>query len=136
MTNKDFMLLQISGYLHILLCIGSLSLPFILNWREEFAHNKKIIKQMFVTYSIYILGVNLFFGMVSVIATKELLSNSILAKSLLLFISLYWGLRLCIQFFYFDESLFKGKIIYAFLELIMIAMFLFFTIIYGYLYLT
>lgn len=96
--------MQAAGTAHICLVLASLSLPYLLNWKQELNSLKNLYRQMFWTYSAYTAGTNLFFGIISIAASEELLSGTRLAFSLNLFICIYWTGRLFIQFFCFDTS--------------------------------
>ena len=123
--------LKLAGYLQIALSIGSLVIPKLLNWKTELSKVSKIIGQMFWTYAGYILVVNLSFGLVSVLGANELLEKSFLSKSISGFIFLYWLTRIVIQFFYFDTKSAPQGLIYKAGEIALVALFIFLTIIYG-----
>lgn len=122
----------LAGIGQIGLVLGSLAIPKILNWREELNKVQTLIKQIFWTYAGYILITNLCFGLISVFATNALIDKSILATAVTGFISLYWLSRIVIQFFYFDRRSFpNGKMLLAG-EIMLIALFVFLTLVYGY----
>jgi hypothetical protein len=128
--NIIVMLLFISGIGHIALCAGSIFIPRVLKWSDHLKNLQPLLKQMFWTYAAYILVINFCFGIISLIATEELLNRSMLAKSITLFISLYWLARIGIQFFYFDKSNAPKGFIYTLGEISLIALFVFFTVVY------
>jgi hypothetical protein len=123
-------LLIISGVCHILLVAGSLLIPKLLNWQKELNVLPTLFKQMFWTYAGYILVINLCFGIISIIGTDELLNKSLLAKSICVFIGVYWLTRILIQFFYFDRASAPKGMIYTLGEIALVLGFLVFTIIY------
>lgn len=123
--------LKLAGYLQIALSIGSLVIPKLLNWKSELNKVSKIIRQMFWTYAGYILVINLSFGLVSVFGANELLEKSFLSKLISVFIFLYWLTRIIIQFFYFDTKSAPQGLIYKVGEVALVALFIFLTIIYG-----
>jgi hypothetical protein len=131
MRSHIFILLKLAGHFQIALCIGSLAIPKLLNWKGELRSVSKIILQIFWTYAGYILVINLAFGLVSVFGTNELLDKSFLAKSLSVFIFLYWLTRIIIQFFYFDTKSAPQGFIYKTGEIALVALFIFLTIVYG-----
>src|SRR5688572_24494884 len=92
------------GIGHFGLCLGSLCVPKALQWKKHLNDLQPLLRQMFWTYAAYILVINLTFGVVSAFASAELLNGSFLARSITLFIGLYWLTRIGIQFFYFDRS--------------------------------
>lgn len=85
---------------------------------------------MFWTYAGYILVINFCFGIVSVWGGNELVEHSFLAKSITLFIALYWLTRIGIQFLYFDRSQAPKGFIYTLGEIGLVSMFASFTVIY------
>lgn len=124
-------LLQCAGYAHICLVLASLTLPRLLNWKQELSSLKNLYRQMFWTYSIYTAAVNLFFGIISIAASEELLSGTVLAFSVSLFICIYWTGRLFIQFFYFDTSDAPKGLKYTLGEWVLVFCFLSFSAFYG-----
>ena len=99
--------IRLAGLAQILLVIGSLAIPKILNWKMELERVKPLIKQMFWTYAVYILIINLSFGLLSVWDYRELLNGSALATIITGFIAIYWLSRLLVQFLYFDRESFQ-----------------------------
>jgi hypothetical protein len=85
---------------------------------------------MFWTYASYILVINLSFGVISVIGSHELINRSFLAKSITLFIGIYWLARIGIQFFYFDKTEAPKGVIYTVGEIFLIGLFAVFTLVY------
>ena len=127
-------LLQLCGLAHIGLVIGSSALPKLLDWKAAFAHSPLLIKQMFWTYAGYILGINLYFGIISLTLTEELLSGSGLAVATSALIALYWLARLVIQFAYFDKSEVPEGWIYTYGEWAVVALFVLFSAVYSYIF--
>lgn len=123
-------LLIVSGIGHVLLSIGSLLVPRILNWKRELGALPLLLRQMFWTYAGYILVINLCFGVLSLVGTDDLLDKSFLAKSVCLFISGYWLSRIVIQFLYFDTSSAPKGLKYTVAEIVLVLGFLFFAITY------
>jgi hypothetical protein len=80
----------------------------MLNWKPHLDAMPPLLRQVFWTYSMYINAVNISFGIVSIIAAHELAGSLILAKSVNLFIVIYWLARLGVGFFYYDRSTLTG----------------------------
>lgn len=97
-------MLVLAGIGQLVLIVGSLAIPKVLNWQEELAPLSTLTRQMFWVYSGYIWGTNLSFGLVSAFAPGWLLDGSPLAGAVCGFITVYWGARVVIQFAYFDLS--------------------------------
>jgi hypothetical protein len=120
----------ICGILHIAIGIGSTIIPKVLQWNSELAKVKPLIRQMFWTYAAYIFVINICFGVVSIWGTGELLNHSFLASCITLFISLYWLIRIGIQFFYFDTTDAPKGLIFTLGEIALVGLFILFTATY------
>lgn len=119
-----------AGIGHFILCVASLSVPKALQWREQLKPLQPLLRQMFWTYAGYILVINCWFGVISVWGTDELLSHTMLAKSLTLFIALYWFARIGIQFLYFDRTQVPKGRVYTLGEIALVSMLSGFAVIY------
>jgi hypothetical protein len=130
--NMEWMKLAIvwSGIGHFALCLGSLYIPKAMNWRSHLATLHPLLKQMFWTYAVYILVINLSFGIVSVFGSDELLNRTFLAKAITLLIGVYWLTRIGIQFFYFDRSQAPKGLIFLLGEFALVGLFAVFTVTY------
>jgi hypothetical protein len=131
MILNPILLLKLSGYFQIALCMGSLVIPRMLNWNAELNKVTLIIKQIFWTYAGYILMFNLSFGLLSAFGADELLSKSFLSRSVSVFIFLYWLARIFIQFFYFDTKSAPQGFIYKLGEIALTSLFIFLAAVYG-----
>jgi hypothetical protein len=126
------LLLQLCGVAHILLGVGSLVIPKMLDWKSALETTPLLIKQMFWTYAGYILFINVFFGIISILLAGEMLSGSGLAIAITLLISLYWIARLIIQFVYFDKREIPQGLLYQLGEWALVGLFIQFSAVYSY----
>jgi hypothetical protein len=123
--------IKLAGLLQIALCMGSLAIPKLLNWKGELRNVSKIISQIFWTYAGYILVINFFFGVISFFGADAFLEKTFLSKAISIFIFLYWLTRIIIQFFYFDTKSAPQGLIYKLGEWALVMLFVLFTFIYG-----
>ena len=124
-------LIILAGIGHILLSIGSLIVPKALQWNKHLAQLPTLLRQLFWTYAAYILAFHLCFAAISLLGTDELVNKSFLAKSLTLFISVYWLARIGIQFLAFDKTDAPKGLFYVLGEIALVGFFIFFTLTYG-----
>ncbi len=96
--------LYIAGGAQFLLFIGSLAIPHCLKWSEHTAQLIPLMRQMFFTYAVYILGSHLFFAIITFFFADELMKGSPLGNTLLVFMGLWWSGRIVCQFFYFNRD--------------------------------
>ncbi|BBI31327.1 hypothetical protein [Cohnella abietis] len=120
-----------AGYMQLGVVVGSLAIPYLLQWRQELSSIRPLIRQVFWTYAAYILCTNLFMAILSIFLAPKLVDGSELSNAICIFITLYWGARIGIQFFYFDKKGLPSSGIYRYGEWLLILCFAFFTIVYG-----
>lgn len=123
-------LILLSGIAHIVLSVVSSVIPKALKWKEGLKDLQPLLRQMFWTYAAYILVINFCFGLVSILGTEELVNHSFLAKSINLFIAVYWLARVFIQFFYFDKTDAPKGLIFTLGEIALVGLFIGFTVVY------
>ncbi|TDE12789.1 hypothetical protein [Dyadobacter psychrotolerans] len=123
--------LFVAGISQVILVIGSLAIPKVLNWESELKNVQTLIRQMFWTYAAYILVINLCFGLLSVFAFTELTDKSLLAKVVTGFIAVYWISRVLIQFLYFDRKSFPSGILNRIAEVLLVTLFVALSAVYS-----
>lgn len=123
-------LIFVCGVGHIVLSVASAVIPKALNWSRELEKLPTLLKQMFWTYAGYILVINFCFGLVSILGASELLNHSFLAKSITLFIGVYWLARVIIQFVYFDKTDAPKGFVFTLGEIGLVGLFVAFTLVY------
>lgn len=126
-----YYLIRIAGLAQLVLVLGSLPIPGVLQWRLELAKVQPLIRQMFWTYAGYILITNLCFGLLSFFVAGDLLNGSRLAMLLSGFIAVYWISRVLIQFFYFDRTSFPKGPWHKAAEILLTTLFISLSLVYS-----
>jgi hypothetical protein len=100
--NVDLVtLIRIGGVLHFGILIGSFLTPQTLDWRSELRKLQPISRQLVWVHGAYIVLTIIAFGLILTTQAPALADASGLARAVCLFVALFWGIRLLIQFFYF-----------------------------------
>lgn len=123
--------LVLAGIGQLGLAAGSLAIPRVLGWREETRRLTRLTRQVFWTYSIYIWGTNVSLGALSAFAPRWLLDGTPLARAVCGYTALYWGARLLLQLLCYDRTVVTSAAL-RLAEAVLTALFLFFTMTYGY----
>jgi hypothetical protein len=128
------LLIKLAGLGQIGLALGSVTIPYILWWNAELSKLSTLIRRIFWTYAVYIFSINMFFGVISLAVSTDLLGKSALALYMNGLMAVYWISRLLIQFFYFKRDSFpKGKY-YTLGEVFLTTLFVFFSGVYGWIF--
>lgn len=129
-------LLRLAGCGQIVLALASLAVPKVLDWAKDTKRMRPIVRQLFHTYAVYIWATNLLMGLLSCFHPEWLLDGAPLARAVAGYITLYWGARLLIQFFYYDRSERPPGFQWALAEWSLVGLFACLTAIYGHITLT
>ncbi len=99
--------IQLAGALQLVTAAANFFLPAKLHYRENLAKVSPIIRQIFIVHSIYIVLVLLGFGVICLLFPGDLCGASALGKFLCGFLAVFWGLRVVLQFGYYDKAVKK-----------------------------
>lgn len=102
------LVLRLTGFLLMALGLFHVFFPKYFKWKEEFSRVSTINRQMMYVHSFFIAFVVILIGLLCVTAAPDLLTTP-LGKRICLGISIFWIVRLIIQFFGYSTSLWKGK---------------------------
>ena len=101
------LLLWVAGFVQVAIASANFVLPTKLNYRENLSRVSPIIRQIFVVHSVYIVGVVLFFAVMTFGFARELASGHGLGRFLAASIAVFWLLRAPVQLWYYDAKLRK-----------------------------
>ena len=96
--------LQVAGISQLMLCVASVAIPRKLQWSERTADLVPLMRQLFYTYAVYVLGSHFFFAGVSLLLADELLAGGRLGIAMLGIMAFWWTVRIVCQFFFFDRT--------------------------------
>ncbi|HET6328167.1 MAG TPA: hypothetical protein VFG04_26015 [Planctomycetaceae bacterium] len=98
------LLILVGGVLHFGILLASALVPKVLDWKLSLGQLDRLSRQLIWVHGAFIVLVIVGFGLLSVIYPSILAAGSPLARGLCLFIAVFWGLRLLVQFFVFDAK--------------------------------
>lgn len=96
--------LILGGYSLALLSIASFWIPKALGWREKLAPLTPLMRELFLTYSLYVWSSHVFFAVMTLGFGDWLMSGTSAAIAMNGFMLFWWSVRLYLQFFGFDLS--------------------------------
>jgi UDP-N-acetylmuramyl pentapeptide phosphotransferase/UDP-N-acetylglucosamine-1-phosphate transferase len=99
--------IQLAGALQLITAAANFFLPAKLHYRENLAKVSPIVRQIFTVHSIYIVLVLIGFGLICLLFPDDLSGTSALGKFVCGFLALFWGLRVVLQFAYYDGAVKK-----------------------------
>jgi len=106
------LLLQLAAAVQLLILIASALTPRVLNWRKNLAALHPFLRKLFWVYGLFIVMVIIAFATLTFRHADAMAARESVARSLCLFIAIFWGARLFVQFAIFDARPFLTKWIY------------------------
>lgn len=101
--------IEIIGSILVGLGLIHIIFPWYFEWKKELLSLSLINKQMMTVHTFFIAIVVFLMGLLCLTSAKEL-NELEFGKKISLGLSIFWGIRLFIQFFGYSPKLWKGKI--------------------------
>ena len=102
-------ILRVGGALHFVILIASALTPRMLDWRHGLAPLHPFLRRLFWVYGVFITIVIAGFGVLALRHAPQMAAGDPAARSLSVFIAIFWGARLFVQFFIFDAKPFLTR---------------------------
>jgi len=96
--------ITLAGLGHFLILVASFQVPKRLNWKEEFSSLGRFNRKIFWTYGGYIVFCIISFGIVNLLNVEGLIEVNKSSLFIALFISLFWTVRVIVDFSYFKHT--------------------------------
>jgi hypothetical protein len=95
-------LLQLAAALQLSILIASSLTPRALDWRNNLRALHPFLRRLFWVYGVFIVMVIIAFATLTFLHAGAMAAGEPVARSLCVFIALFWAARLFVQFFVFD----------------------------------
>lgn len=90
-------LITLAGIGQFSVLIASALVPIRLKWKEELNVLPRLHRQLYWIYGGYVVLAIVSFAILSVLNARELAGGSLLARSICVYIAVFWGIRLGLQ---------------------------------------
>ena len=125
------LLLQLAAAVQLLILIASASTPRVLDWRKNLAVLHPFLRKLFWVYGVFVVMVIIAFAVLTFRHADAMAAREPVARSLCLFIAIFWGARLLVQFAIFDARPFLTNWFYKTVFHALTIIFAFLTFVYG-----
>ena len=125
-------LLRIAGLLLLLLAALNLYLPKRFDWASELPRLSLLNRQIMVVHAGFIVFILLLMSAFSLALPHDLMSPSRLSRALLAAMSLFWFVRLLVQWFVYDSRIWRGHRFYTVMHYVFTALWCYFAGTYGF----
>ena len=111
MTISDTTLLlhlRIVGLAMAGLVVLNVAVPAKFHWREEMARLSLLNRQIFQAHSIFLVLTLGLFAALLLTSADTLLEPTRLARAVLIGLTVFWGLRMLMQWFFYSPRVWRG----------------------------
>jgi hypothetical protein len=112
MTSEASMLLvhlRIVGVLLAALVGVNLFVPSRFRWREEMVGLSLLNRQIFLVHSAFIVLTLALFSALLLACGDQLLDGTRLSRAVLIGLTIFWGVRMLAQWFYYSPAVWRGN---------------------------
>jgi len=102
--NRLVPYLVAAGVVQWVIAAANIFIPGKLRYGENIARLTPIVREVFIVHAVYIVGVLVGFGALSVWFAPELASGAGLGRFLSVFLAVFWVPRVFVQLFYYDRD--------------------------------
>ncbi|HYL09715.1 MAG TPA: hypothetical protein VEU31_03175 [Candidatus Acidoferrales bacterium] len=96
-----------AGGIQLAIAAANIVVPKKLNYRENLSRLSPVVRKVFITHSVYIVGVILFFAVTTLCFASDLAVGNGLARFVSASISVFWFCRVPVQLFYYRREIGK-----------------------------
>ena len=125
------LLLQFAAALQLLILIASALTPRVLDWRTNLAALHPFLRKLFWVYGAFIVMVIIAFATLTFLHADAMAAQEPVARSLCVFIAIFWAARLVVQFAIFDPQPFLTSWFHRFGYHALTVTFAFLIFVYG-----
>lgn len=126
--------LKIIGALLIVLALIHVFFPTYFQWKKELQSISLINQQMMYVHTFFLAFALLLMGLLCITSASELIETP-LGRKIGLGFSVFWSLRLVIQFFGYSSKLWRGKAFETTIHVIFSLLWIYLSVIFALVYL-
>lgn len=101
--------LRTVGVLMALLACVNLFVPGRFNWREELSRVSLLNRQIFQAHTFFIVVIIVLMSALFLTCAEALLEPTRLSRALLGGLTIFWGLRMLMQWFFYSPRVWRGN---------------------------
>lgn len=101
--------LRVVGVLMALLVVVNLFVPGRFNWREELRRVSLLNRQIFQAHTVFIVLLIAMMSGLFLTCAEALLEPTRLSRAVLAGLTIFWGLRMLMQWFFYSPQVWRGN---------------------------
>jgi hypothetical protein len=108
--TRDLLLVHLhaGGLAMALLVVVNLFVPSRFHWREEMSRLSLVNRQIFQVHTIFLVLTLGLFAVLLLTCAAALLEPTRLSRAVLIGLTIFWALRMVVQWFFYSSTLWRG----------------------------
>jgi hypothetical protein len=123
--------LRAAGVVMAALVVANLLVPRRFHWPEELARLSLINRQIFQAHSIFLMLTLALFSLLLLTCAEALLEPTRLARAVLIGLTVFWGLRMLMQWFFYSPAIWRGHRAYTAMHWVFSATWIYVTTVFA-----
>ena len=123
--------LRAAGVLLAVLVVVNLVVPSRFGWRADLAQLSLLNRQIFQAHSVFLV---LILGLSSALlltSADALLEPSRLSRAILVGLTIFWGLRMMMQWFFYSSAIWRGNRFFTTMHVVFSVAWIYMTAVFG-----
>lgn len=134
MTSHAFLLtthLRLVGLFMAALVVVNLFVPGRFNWRDELSRVSLLNRQIFEVHAKFLVVTLALLSALLLTSADALVEPTPLARAILLGLTIFWGLRMLAQWFYYSPAVWRGHRFHTVMHVLFSALWIYVTVVFG-----
>ena len=123
--------LRAAGAIMAALVVLNLFVPARFHWKEELARLSLVNRQIFQAHSVFLVLVLGLFAALLLTSADALLEPTRLSRAVLAGLTIFWGLRMLMQWFFYSPRTWRGNRVFTVMHVVFSATWVYVTAVFG-----
>jgi len=123
--------LHTGGVMMAALVVVNLFVPSRLHWKEEMSRLSLVNRQIFQVHSVFLVLTLGLFSALLLTCAPALLEPTRLSRAVLSGLTIFWGLRMMMQWFFYSRELWRGHRFNTVVHYVFSAMWIYLTTVFA-----
>ena len=119
------------GVIMAMLVVVNLFVPRRFHWPEELARLSLINRQIFQAHSVFLILTLALFSALLLTCADALLEPTRLARAILAGLTIFWGLRMLMQWFFYSRETWRGNRLHTTMHVVLSATWVYVTAVFA-----
>ncbi len=123
--------LRAAGVLLAVLVVVNVFVPSRFAWRADMAKLSLLNRQIFQAHSVFLVLVLALSSVLLLTSADALLEPSRLSRAILLGLTIFWGLRMLMQWFFYSPVIWRGNRLFTTMHVVFSMAWIYMTALFG-----